>query len=273
MDLTRNGLTETVILRFMHKRRDDHKAPPETTAGNQGLSLKSLFFGFSDLLFNLDSRLWQTLIGLVWRPLETNRRYFRAGDTGLLNPLKLLTGLCALAVVLWSFLPGLPSFSEMFEVMHPELSEEIRTQVEAENVSWVHFTSILDRRMSMLNVPFILLASIPIMLYLKLIRRDRPLVEHAVFTLNCFNVYILFLILSAPIYWLDPGYMLASILPMVFVLVPYLLVGLWVFYHSAPIRYLLSAAGLLLVSASGYFIAANASIFVAFFWTSRSVLN
>ncbi len=184
----------------MHERRDDNKTQGGATGEHQGLSLKSLFFGFSDLLFNLDSRLWQTLIGLVWRPLETNRRYFGSGDTELLNPLKLLTGLCALAVVLWSFLPGLPSFSEMFEVLHPEIFEDVRDQVEAEDVSWAHFTSTLDRRMSMLNVPFLLLTSIPIMLYLKLIRRDRPLVEHAVFTLNCFNVYILFLVLSAPLY-------------------------------------------------------------------------
>ncbi len=67
--------------------------------------------------------------------------------------------------------------------------------------------------------------------------------------------------------------MLASTLPMLLVLAPYLLAGLWVFYHSTPVRYLMSAAGLLLVGTTGYFIAANISVFVAFFWTTRSVMS
>ncbi|QOC21819.1 hypothetical protein IC757_12365 [Wenzhouxiangella sp. AB-CW3] len=65
----------------MNQRGREEKSEP-TTPQPRGPSLKSLFFGFTDLLFNLDSRLWQTLIGLVWRPLETNRRYFDSGDTG-----------------------------------------------------------------------------------------------------------------------------------------------------------------------------------------------
>ena len=257
----------------MRDRRNDGKTQGEGTGEQHGLSLKSLFFGFTDLLFSLDSRLWQTLIGLVWRPIETNRRYFATGETELLNPLKLLTGLCALGVVFWSFLPWLPSFSEMFEVIHPEITADLRAQVEEDDISWTYFTSTLDSRMNMLNVPFVLLTSIPIMLYLKLIRRDRPLVQHAVFTINCFNVFLVFLVLTAPIYWLDPGYIVASLLPMMISLVPYLLVGLWVFYHSGGVRYLIAATGLLLVGSVAYFAAANILVFVAMLWTARSVIG
>ncbi|QOC21818.1 hypothetical protein IC757_12360 [Wenzhouxiangella sp. AB-CW3] len=168
-------------------------------------------------------------------------------------------------------LPGVPSFSEMFESLHPEIMAELRAEIESENVPWPQFTSTLDQRMSMLNAPMMLLIAIPMIFYFKLIRRDRPLVEHAVFTLNCCNVYVLFLILGLPIYMMELGLMLASLLPLL--LVPYLLAGLWAFYYSTPGRFALVSFGLLAVGVIGYVVAANIAIFIGFFWASHSVMG
>ncbi len=236
-------------------------------------SLKKLFFGFTDLLFNLDSRLWQTLIGLVWRPLETHRRYLAHGDADLLNPLKLITGLCALSILVWGLLPGMPSFSEVLVSVQPDIAAQLAAAVEAEGVSWAHLATALDHRMNLLNVPFILLTAIPIIGYLKLIRRDRALIEHAVFALSCFNVYLIFLIVSAPLYWLELGFVLTSLLPLLLVLLPYLLTGLWALYFSTPGRFAAAAAGLVLVGTVSYLAASNIALFTAIRWAMRSVLT
>ena len=235
------------------------------------LSIRQLFFGFTDLLFNLDSRLWQTLIGLVLHPIRTNQRYLAQGNADLLNPLKLLIGLSTLSVIIWSLLPAAPSFSELYEEFHPDQVELIRANLEQRDISWDHFAAAADQRMSMLNVPFILMTAIPLMFYFKLIRRDIPLVSHALFTLNCFNVYLVFNLLSAPLYFFALNLMLISGIPLFGVLVPYLLVGMWYFHARSNRGYIPAAAGMLVVAAISYVIASNIAVFVAGAWAGYSV--
>ncbi len=245
--------------------------PTQTPA--PGLSLKALLFAGSDLLFNLDSKLWRTLIGLVRHPLETNRVYLEHGGGDLLNPIKLLAGLCTLSVVVWAILPILPGFAETLERVAPEVVEQIRESLAEDSVAWAHFSEALDQRMNLLNVPFMLLVALPLIGYLKLLRRDRALVGHAVFTLNYLNIYLVFNLISTPLYLLDWSLIVISAIPLVGIMLPYMLAGLWCFYLQGPFRYTAGAIGLVAVFLIGYVIASNVAVLVGMSWTTYAVLG
>lgn len=253
-------------------RRDSDGSESDIEPEGSHPSLKQVFFGFSDLVFSLDSRLWQTLLGLVFRPLRTNRRYFARGDTGLLNPLRLMVGLSTLSVVMWTLLPQLPSFMEMFEEVRPDLIQGMREDLAEQGVQWAHFADAVDNRASILNVPFVMLVAIPLMFYLKLLRRDLPLVRHALFTLNQFNVYLIFhAILSVLLFLAGLNSFVVSAIPLFGVLVPYLLYGLWHFYFPSPGRFAAASLGLLVVGVVSYVAASNIGVYIAFRWAYMSV--
>lgn len=242
----------------------------QTISNPDQKTLKSLLIGASDLMFSLDSRLWRTLIGLVRHPVRTNQAYLTE-STDLLNPLKLLVGLCSVSVVLWALLPATPAFMDTLQDVAPEAAEQLRRQIEPSGVAWAHFVDAVNQRANLLNAPFVLLISLPVMLYFKLIKRDRPALDHAVLTLNAFNVFALFHILSAPLYFLPIDLMVLGGLPLLLVLVPYLLLLVARFYARGRLHGIVIGAGLLLVLAVGYFIASNAVVLGAIHWAKVSV--
>lgn len=232
--------------------------------------MRGILAGASDLLFSLDSRLWRTLIGLVRHPVQTNRDYLVEGHD-LLNPLKLVIGLCSLSVLVWALLPATPSFMETLEEIEPQIAEQLRLEIESGGASWDHFVDAVNQRMVLLNAPFVLLISLPVMLYFKMIRRDWPALDHVVLTLNAFNVYLLFHILTAPLYFLPLDLMLISGVPLLLVLVPYLLLLVASFYARGKLHGILVGAGLLMVLSVSYVIASNAVVLGAIHWARVSV--
>ncbi|GEM_PF-2498007 len=240
--------------------------------GESPVTLKRLLFGFSDLLFNLDSALWRTLIGLAWTPLQTNKQYLVGGHHNLLNPLKVLVGLCTLSVVVWAIHPTVPSQIELLESAAPESMAELRESVEEAGATWQHFGDVFSQRVSLLNTPFVLLLALPVMVYLKLIRRDRRSVGHAIFTLNAFNVFLMAHIISYVFYFLPLGPVLISLIPLLGVLVPYLLFGLWHFYYPKAGRFLVCSLGLISVLAVSYLVTSNLTLLLALEWARRSVV-
>lgn len=238
----------------------------------QPKTLRGFLASASDLLFSLDSKLWRTLIGLVRHPVETNRIYLsEAGD--LLHPLKLLIGLSSISVVVWALLPWAPHFMDTLTEVHPEITDELRQSIESDGATWPHFVDVANQRAILLNVPFVMLISLPIMLYFKLLKRSRPALDHAILTLNAFNVYLIFHILSAPLYALPLSLMLISGLPLLLVLIPYLVLILLRFYARSRWHGICSTLGLLFVFTVSYLIASNATVFVAIAWAAQSVVS
>lgn len=233
-------------------------------------SIRDLLAVVSDLLFSLDSKLWRTLIGLVRHPIRTNRAYLADADD-LLHPLKLLIGLCSLSVVVWTLVPATPAFMEMLEDTYPEVVEVLRPHIESGGVDWHHFSDAVNHRVNLLNAPFVILVSLPIMLYFKLIRRDIPVLDHARLTLSAFNVYLLFFILSVPLYFLPLNLMLLSGLPLLLVLVPYLVMLLLGFHARSFLHAAAGTVGLLLVLLISYLFASNAVVLGAIWWASHSL--
>ncbi len=235
-------------------------------------TLGELLAALSDLLFSLDSRLWRTLIGLIRRPVVTNRLYLIQGND-LLHPLKLLFGLCTLSVVVWALVPWAPNFMDGLAEAQPEVVEELRQMLESDGVHWPHFVDTANQRMSLLNAPFVLLVSLPVMLYFKLLKRSRPFVDHAILALNAFNVYLIFHILSAPLYALQLGVTLTGLLPLLLVLVPYLALILVKFYARSRWHAVFGTLGLLIIFAVSYSAAAYAVLFVGGAWAGWSVTS
>jgi len=232
--------------------------------------MRDLLSAVSDLLFSLDSKLWRTLIGLVRHPINTNRAYL-SESADLLNPLKLLIGLCSLSVVVWALLPATPAFMDMMMEMDPDSVELLREDVESAGASWQHFVDAVNQRMNLLNAPFVLLITLPVMLYFKLVRSDIAALDHARLTLNAFNVYLLLHILSAPFYFLPLNLMLLSGLPLLLGLVPYLVLVVVRFQARSFLHGTFATAGLLLVLAISYFVASNAVVIGAILWAMTSV--
>ncbi len=223
------------------------------------------------MLFSLDSKLWRTLIGLVRHPVSTNQAYLSSASSDLLSPLKLLIGLCSLSVVVWAVLPATPAFMDMLLDMDPESVELLRGDVESAGASWQHFVDAVNQRMNLLNAPFVLLIALPVMLYFKLIRRDIAALDHARLTLNAFNVYLLFHIISAPFYFLPLHLMLLSGVPLLLVLVPYLVLVVVHFHARSILHGTFATLGLLLVLAISYYVASVAVVMGAIFWAMKSV--
>ena len=232
--------------------------------------MRDLFAAVTDLLFSLDSKLWRTLIGLVRHPVSTNRAYLST-SADLLSPLKLLIGLCSLSVVVWALLPATPAFMDMMLAMYPDTVELMREDIESAGANWQHFVDAVNQRMNLLNAPFVLLIALPVMLYFKLVRRDVAALDHARLTLNAFNVYLLFHILSAPFYFLPVNLMLLSGLPLLLVLVPYLVLLVVRFHARSFLHGAVATVGLLLVLAVSYLAASNAVVIGAIYWAMRSV--
>ena len=232
--------------------------------------MRDLLAAVSDLLFSLDSKLWRTLIGLVRHPVSTNRAYL-SESADLLNPLKLLFGLCSLSVVVWVLLPATPAFMDTMLDIDPDSVERLREDVESAGASWQHFVDAVNQRMNLLNAPFVLLITLPVMLYFKLVRRDIAALDHARLTLNAFNVYLLFHIISAPFYFLPVNLMLLGGLPLVLVLVPYLVLVIVHFHARSFLHGTLATAGLLLVLAISYVVASNAVVIGAILWAMKSL--